>query len=137
MVSSPSDPLRPESASAARASPGRFERQETSLELDRRPKDIQPFVRCPRCEADSARSAVHCRNCGAALETEEVRAFNELFWNRRVAQAEAEEANLRLGRAVEAAEEVEQRPDREHSDEAGFRLGRALALLRRLLHRKR
>jgi hypothetical protein len=46
----------------------------------------QPFLRCPRCEADNSRYAERCANCQAALTGEDVRAFNEKLWEERLAQ---------------------------------------------------
>lgn len=43
----------------------------------------QPFLRCPRCEADNTRYAERCQNCQAPLTGEEVRAWNEQFWAAR------------------------------------------------------
>jgi hypothetical protein len=43
----------------------------------------QPFLRCPRCEADNTRHAERCQNCQAPLTGEEVRAWNEQFWAAR------------------------------------------------------
>jgi hypothetical protein len=45
----------------------------------------QPFLRCPRCEADNSRYAERCVNCQAALTGEEVRAWNERLWAERKA----------------------------------------------------
>jgi hypothetical protein len=46
----------------------------------------QPFLRCPRCEADNSRYAERCMNCQGALTGEEVRAWNERLWAERKAQ---------------------------------------------------
>jgi hypothetical protein len=45
----------------------------------------QPFLRCPRCEADNTRHAERCQNCQARLTGEDVRAWNEQFWAARQA----------------------------------------------------
>lgn len=45
----------------------------------------QPFLRCPRCEADNTRYAERCQNCQAPLTGEDVRAWNEQFWAARQA----------------------------------------------------
>jgi hypothetical protein len=79
----------------------------------------QPFLRCPRCEADNTRYAERCFNCQADLRGEEVRAWNEQLWARRqeevarevVTARESEEElrrqNRMLGEAL--AREVGQR----------------------------
>lgn len=76
----------------------------------------QPFLRCPRCEADNTRYAERCQNCQAPLTGEDVRAWNEQFWAARqaadVGKAEAvqpltPEAQRLLGEAI--AREVGER----------------------------
>jgi hypothetical protein len=76
----------------------------------------QPFLRCPRCEADNTRFAQRCQNCQAPLTGEDVRAWNEQFWAGRqaaqVAKAETPlpltpEAQRLLGEAI--AREVGER----------------------------
>jgi hypothetical protein len=76
----------------------------------------QPFLRCPRCEADSTRFAERCQNCHAPLTGEDVRAWNEQFWAARraadVVKAEdakplTPEAQRLLGEAI--AREVGER----------------------------
>jgi hypothetical protein len=49
------------------------------LELEAK-DDAEPFLRCPRCGADSTRYATVCRQCEARLDTEEVHAFNVKLW---------------------------------------------------------
>jgi hypothetical protein len=46
----------------------------------------RPFLRCPRCEADSSRYADRCFNCQEPLTGEDVRAWNEQLWAERKAQ---------------------------------------------------
>ena len=58
----------------------------------------QPFLRCPRCEADNSRYERRCMNCQGPLDTEEVRAWNQRLWAERRTQA---------------AREVAERPSRE------------------------
>ncbi len=81
---------------------------ERPLEVAEQAEGEQPFRRCARCEADSARFADVCQNCGANLCTPEQEAFNERLWARRRAEA-AEEARALAERAAErerlAAEE--------------------------------
>jgi hypothetical protein len=53
----------------------------------------QPFLRCPRCEADNSRYAERCLNCQAPLMGEDVRAWNERLWaERKAAQAQEQPA---------------------------------------------
>jgi len=51
----------------------------------------QPFLRCPRCEADNSRYAERCFNCQAGLTGEDVRAWNEQLWERRRAESAREQ----------------------------------------------
>ena len=78
------------------------------LEVAEPDEGQQPFRRCVRCEADSARFADVCQNCGADLRTPEQEAFNDRLWARRRAEA-ADEARANAERAAErdrlAAEE--------------------------------
>lgn len=77
--------------------------------------DEQPFVRCPTCEADNQRQAERCFNCQTRLDTEDVRAWNAAFWEKRRAAAEpvppppeaSVEQNRLLGEAL--AREVAER----------------------------
>jgi hypothetical protein len=71
------------------------------LELD----EGQPFVRCARCRRDAYRTAASCTFCGADLDTQEQRAYNEAYWKERQADADAQRAELeRLRVARETAE---------------------------------
>ena len=76
----------------------------------------QPFLRCPRCEADNSRYAERCVNCQGPLTGEEVRAWNERLWTERKAQQAQErtrmeesllQQNRKLGEAL--AREVGER----------------------------
>jgi len=49
----------------------------------------RPFLRCPRCEADSSRYADRCFNCQEPLTGEDVRAWNEQLWAKRKAQQQS------------------------------------------------
>jgi hypothetical protein len=51
----------------------------------------QPFLRCPRCEADNSRYAERCFNCQDVLTGEDVRAWNEQLWTRRQEEAAREQ----------------------------------------------
>ena len=67
------------------ATKARFEgaEPEIGLEFD---MGEQPFLRCPACEADNGKHAEKCFNCGRPLQTEDVRAWNAVFWQARQAQ---------------------------------------------------
>jgi len=116
------------------AAPGRFDTLEEALPADREPAaapapagslerftpepeaplafeiadDEQPFVRCPRCSADSVRHARACRGCEATLDTDEVRAFNARLW-----------AEMRAAGKREAAEAAERKREQEAASGAG------------------
>ncbi|MBI3180773.1 MAG: hypothetical protein HYZ28_01380 [Myxococcales bacterium] len=85
---------------------------ERPLELDTERGQRQPFVRCCRCEADSALHAQRCAQCGEDLTTEEQRAFNEKLWSERQQQGERERgelSKLEAERSSAAAEEAKLR----------------------------
>ncbi len=63
---------------------------ERALETAEIPEGAQPFTRCGRCETDNTLYAPTCQSCGAALDTEDQRAFNERLWARRRVEAEEE-----------------------------------------------
>ena len=76
----------------------------------------QPFLRCPRCEADNTRYAQRCTNCSGDLTGEDVRQWNARLWAERKAQEktavrvseeELLQQNRMLGEAL--AREVAQR----------------------------
>lgn len=50
----------------------------------------QPFTRCMRCGMDHAVFATECSGCGASLDTEAQREFNEQLWARRQEEAARE-----------------------------------------------
>jgi hypothetical protein len=87
----------PEAAAPDTAAPssggelGRFRAPpERGLELDTSDHDTQPFRRCAACETDNFRTAAACTTCGADLDTEPQRQFNQRFWAGRQAEAAAE-----------------------------------------------
>jgi hypothetical protein len=95
-VEGPSAAAAPAAGSAASGGElGRFRAPpERALELDRPGDGEQPFLRCTACEADNVRHAARCATCGADLDTEPVRRFNQQLWAARRAEAAAEaEAN--------------------------------------------
>jgi flagellar motor protein MotB len=60
----------------------------------------QPFVRCPACGVDSALGTRRCQ-CGKALDTLEVVAFNTELWDRHRAEQTAHESVHRQAREAE------------------------------------
>jgi hypothetical protein len=75
------------------ATPARFTGEPSGIALE---PDFgeQPFLRCPRCEADNSRYAERCTNCRAPLTGEDVRAWNERLWAERKAQRAHDDAAL-------------------------------------------
>lgn len=70
----------------------RAERQaqlQSGIDVEARGPREQPFLRCPRCEADNSRFAVKCFNCMGELSSDEVRLWNERFWADRLTQMPA------------------------------------------------
>ncbi len=98
---------------------GRFRAPpERSLELDRPGGDVQPFLRCATCETDNARTAALCTTCGADLDTEPQRRFNQRFWAARQAEAAAEAGAGAARRAELEREAVEAAALRRQAAEA-------------------
>ena len=97
------------------STPARFTGEPSGIALE---PDFgeQPFLRCPRCEADNSRYAERCSNCRGPLTGEDVRAWNERLWAERKAQKAHDEAALLQARAS-APDLIEQ----------NRRLGEALA----------
>ena len=82
------------------ANPARFAPEErrapaSGIETDEEPDDAQPFVRCAQCEMDNTRFADRCANCGAPLHTPEQDLYNRQLWQKRRAEAAAEQEALR------------------------------------------
>ncbi|HYS07271.1 MAG TPA: hypothetical protein VEP66_00955 [Myxococcales bacterium] len=77
------------------ATTGRFTGEPPTMALERDFGD-QPFLRCPRCEADNSRYAEKCQNCSAPLTGEDVRAWNEKLWAERKA-LEAQQQSAATG----------------------------------------
>src|SRR5919199_5797382 len=79
------------------ATTGRFTGDASGMALER---DVgkQPFLRCPRCEADNSRFPERCANCQAPLGGDDVRAWNEKLWEERQAQLAQERAVLERSR---------------------------------------
>jgi hypothetical protein len=67
----------------------------------------RPFTRCMRCGMDHNVRATECTGCGASLDTEPQRAFNDRLWAQRQEEAAREAAaseELRAARADADAE---------------------------------
>src|SRR5207248_1655233 len=82
------------------AHPARFAPEErraapSGIETDEEPADAQPFLRCAQCEMDNTRFAERCANCGAPLHTPEQDLYNRQLWQKRRAEAAAEQEALR------------------------------------------
>ena len=82
------------------ANPARFAPEErrapaSGIETDEEPADAQPFLRCAQCEMDNTRFAERCANCGAPLHTPEQDLYNRQLWQKRRAEAVAEQEALR------------------------------------------
>jgi hypothetical protein len=83
----------------------------------------RPFTRCMRCEMDHNVFATECAMCGASLDTEAQREFNERLWAARREEAAAERRAEAERAAARAAEQ-----ERTGVDPASRRaLGEALA----------
>jgi hypothetical protein len=78
-----------------------------SIELVEADAAAQPFTRCMRCGTDHGVFATSCSSCGASLDTEAQREFNERLWARRREEAAREEAALAKRRALAAGAEAE------------------------------
>jgi len=117
-------PARPPAAGdpASGGELGRFRSPpERSLELDRSGDEAQPFLRCAACETDNYRTAPRCTTCGADLDSEPQRLFNQRLWAARRAEAAAE---------AEASAARRAQQEREAADEAALRRRSAEAMAR-------
>ena len=81
---------------------------ERPLQVDDLGDTSQPFIRCCRCETDCSRYVAVCSTCGASLDSDEQRAFNQRLWSERrtIAAAEEEAATTRRAAQEEASAEV-------------------------------
>jgi uncharacterized membrane protein len=90
----PRPPTSPEASQAPPVASGHTDRFRPAtprpLEVDDLADSSQPFIRCCRCETDSSRFVNRCTSCGAPLDTDEQRTFNQRLWSERRAQAGAE-----------------------------------------------
>jgi hypothetical protein len=67
----------------------------------------QPFTRCMRCGMDHGVFATECSNCGASLDTDAQRAFNEQLWARRQEEAAREALAAAERRAIQERAQAE------------------------------
>jgi hypothetical protein len=87
---------------------GRFGPEpEPSIELVEADAGERPFTRCMRCGMDHGVFATECSGCGASLDTEDQRAFNEQLWARRQEDAAREAAASAERRELQARAEAE------------------------------
>jgi len=78
-----------------------------SLELAAPDGGERPFTRCLRCGMDHHVTVVVCTSCGARLDAEEVRAFNDRLWAERRAEAAREAASQAERGAARARDDAE------------------------------
>ena len=96
----------PRAPSASGAELGRFGPDpDPRIELVEADAAARPFTRCMRCGMDHGVFATECEGCGASLDTEAQRAFNEQLWARRREEAAREEAANAGRRALAARAE--------------------------------
>ncbi len=87
---------------------GRFGPEpEPSIELVEAEAGDRPFTRCMRCGMDHNVFATECSGCGASLDTEAQRAFNEQLWARRQEEAAREAPAAAERRELAARSEAE------------------------------
>jgi hypothetical protein len=60
------------------------------IELVETDADQRPFTRCMRCGMDHNVFATECAGCGASLDTQAQRDFNERLWRQRQGEREVE-----------------------------------------------
>jgi hypothetical protein len=63
-----------------------------SIELATAGAGERPFTRCMRCGMDHSVFVTECSHCGASLDTEPQREFNERLWAQRQEETAREEA---------------------------------------------
>lgn len=92
----------PPAPSTSGAGLGRFGPDpEPRIDLVETDAGERPFTRCMRCGMDHGVFATECAGCGASLDTEPQREFNERLWARRQEEA-AREAKAAAERRAEA-----------------------------------
>ncbi|HET8540670.1 MAG TPA: hypothetical protein VFL83_12445 [Anaeromyxobacter sp.] len=99
---------RPAAPRSSGAGLGRFGPEpEPSIELVAADGAERPFTRCMRCGMDHNVFATECSGCGATLDTEAQREFNERLWARRQEEAAREASAEAERRARSAAADAE------------------------------
>src|SRR5512133_821146 len=94
---------RPGAPRSSGADLGRFGPEpEPRIELLQTDAADRPFTRCMRCGMDHNVFATECSGCGASLDTEPQREFNERLWAQRQEQ-EARDARVEAERRAAAA----------------------------------
>jgi hypothetical protein len=116
-------------AHAERFAPEEPRAPTSGIEIDEEPPDEQPFRRCAQCEMDNARFVERCSNCGAPLHTPEQDLYNRQLWQKRRAEAQAEnEALQRMhAPAAPAAGSPELARQRLTQSDPRYALGEVLA----------
>jgi hypothetical protein len=85
----------------------------------------RPFTRCMRCGMDHGVFAVECAGCGASLDTEAQREFNERLWAARQEEAARDErAAAERGELRSRAEAELARQRRAMGEELAREVGR-------------
>jgi hypothetical protein len=103
----------PSAPAAGRPTGARLERfgpePEPKIELLQADADARPFTRCMRCGMDDGVFATECKGCGASLDTEAQRAFNERLWTERREERAREARALAERQAMRERTEAEER----------------------------
>jgi hypothetical protein len=114
-------------AHAERFAPEEARAPLSGIETDEEAAGEQPFQRCARCEMDNTRFAERCVNCGAALRTPEQELYNRQLWQKRRAEAAAEQEALQRMRDPGPPLEEEGARERMRAQDPRYRLGEVLA----------
>jgi hypothetical protein len=114
-------------ANADRFAPEEPRAPASGIETDEEPADAQPFLRCARCEMDNTRFATLCANCGAALLTPEQQLYNRQLWQKRRAEAAAEQDALRKMHEPPPPVDPELSRERLRAQDPRYALGEVLA----------
>ncbi len=114
-------------ADARRFAPEETRAPLSGIETDEESADAQPFQRCARCEMDNTRFAERCVNCGAALHTPEQELYNRQLWQKRRAEAAAEQQALQRMREPAPRPDEELERERLRAQDPRYRLGEVLA----------
>ncbi len=114
-------------ANAERFAPEEPRAPGSGIETDEEPADAQPFLRCARCEMDNTRFARQCANCGASLLTPEQELYNRQLWQKRRAEAAAEQEALRKMHQPPPPLDPEVSRERLRAQDPRYALGEVLA----------